>query len=237
MNDESGAAGHACPTDMKEKKMFTGCLYGVRKRFLLLLYMVSFVPIGMLILLALDALADISPRIQLFVGMLYAVVCTIGWALFSSAIDIGGVAHEFDKIKDDVALKKIASPSHFAIRTVILLCDHFKFSFFNIQYAFALIIGTDNIFSDPVLPKNMVASELKAIDRHARESEDVFYMGLKHVNNTKYHLYIMPIWFAGEYLGCIGVFTTTKLIKLFVRFLSDMENLYIDDQLFHVLNK
>lgn len=217
--------------------MLTGGLYSGRKKILLFLYIVFFVPIGILVLFSIDDLADISQKIRLFIGMVYAVICTIGWALFSTALDISGVAGEFDVIKNDIALKKIVSPEQFATRTVTLLCDYFNFSFFTIQYAFAQIIGTECIFSDSVLRKSMDASVLEEIKRSAQESEDVFYMSAYDINQNKCHLYVIPIWFAGEHLGCIGVFTPNKLINLFVRFLSQIETLYIDDQLFHVLNK
>lgn len=217
--------------------MLTGCLYSGRKKILLFLYVAFFAPIGLLILFSIDDLTDISQKIRLFIGMVYAVICTIGWAFFSTVLDISGVASKFDEIKNDIALKKIVSPEQFATRTVILLCDYFRFSFFTIQYAFAQIIGTDCIFSDSVLRKSLDASVLAEIERNAQASEDVFYMNAYDINQNKCHLYVIPIWFAEKYLGCIGVFTPNKLINLFIRFLSQIETLYIDDQLFHVLNK
>lgn len=217
--------------------MLTGCLYGVRKNFLLFMYVVSFAAAGMLLVLVLEDLNVFSPKILLFVGMVYAIVSTIGWALFSTTLDISGVAGEFDRIKNDIALKEISDPEHFARSVIKLLCNYFRFSFFTIPYAFAQIIGTDPVFSDDTICYGIDRSVIAEIERNARNSEDVFYMSAYEINSTKYHLYVIPIWFAGEYLGCIGVFTTKKLIKLFVRFLTDLEKHYIDDQLFHVLNR
>jgi hypothetical protein len=46
----------------------------------------------------------------------------------------------------------------------------------------------------------------------------------------------IPIWFGERWLGTIGILTPFKLLKIFQRYLSEIENLYIDDQLLHVLN-
>lgn len=217
--------------------MLTRCYHGLLKKILLFWYLVSFVSIGSLFVMALEELTGIAPKIILLIGMIFALGCTIGWALFSSVLDFSSVAFEFDKIKNDIALKKITEPVQFGSRIVKLLCDFYRFSFFTIRYAFIQIIGTDAVFSHGIINKNIGTSELEQINQNAQKTKEVFYKRAYSIDNATCYLYIVPIWFVGEYLGCIGVFTTRKLNKRFVRFLSDIESLYIDDQLFLILNE
>ncbi|HRW21916.1 MAG TPA: hypothetical protein P5509_08085, partial [Bacteroidales bacterium] len=51
------------------------------------------------------------------------------------------------------------------------------------------------------------------------------------------HFYTIPVWFGNDYLGYMVVGVRNKLGRFFIGFLQDFENLFIDDQLLHIVNR
>ena len=95
------------------------------------------------------------------------------------------------------------------------------------------IIGTDLVsssdFIDP-LKKQIEDNEAKI-----SQQKTPIVLGKVEINGKKHFGYIIPIYFAEEWLGYFTVFTKNKLHKIFIDFLDNFEDDYIDDQLIHIL--
>lgn len=221
----------------KEKgSFFVDVFFGIRKRILLSFYIFSIVTLGILFIVVLGDIPGFSLRIQVLFGFLITIVGVIVGASLSVVLDLPNIIYDFDKIKHDIALKKIDSPGVFAQRLTAFLCSYFTFSFFRIQYAFVKIIDTECVYSDNGIFDAVHESDFDSILSQSRSTKEVIYLGRKLIHNESFHLYILPIWFGDDWLGFIGIFTTKKLIRLYLSFLFDFEDHYVDDQLVHVLH-
>jgi len=221
----------------KEKgDLLVDVFFGIRKRILLSFYIFSIVILGILFIIVIGDIPGVSLRIQVLFGFFITIAGVVVGASLSVVLDLPNINHEFDKIKNDIALKKIDCPDIFARRLTALLIDYFTFSFFRIKYACVRIIDTECIYSDKGILDAVKESEFQSIHARSRMTEEVFYVGTKTINAEACHLYVLPVWFGDEWLGFIGIFTEKKLLRLYVSFLADFEDHFVDDQLVHVLN-
>lgn len=211
--------------------------YGLRKKILMFFYILSAASLGILFLVILNQVFGITTKVQIVFFMTIVLAGTIGGAFLSVMLDLPKISFYFDEIKNDIANQKIRDPKNFAERIVDLFCDYFNFNFFSVTDAFVKITGADYVYSKGVGAESMDPSVLNDIHAKTKQTEKCFYEGVFNLNEKKVHLYVIPIWFGNIWLGYIGIFTANKLLKIFQSFLSDVENLYIDDQLFHVLNQ
>jgi len=219
----------------KSRSFFSDVFYSVRKKILLSFYILSIVSLGTLFIIVIGYVPWVTPPIQALFGLLFTIAGVVAGAALSVTLDLPNISHEFDKIKNDIALRKIDSPEVFAQRIVSLLCSYFTFSFFTIKYAFVKIIDTDCVYSDNDVRKTIHESDFESILNKSRTTEDVIYIGTRNINDRKYHFYIFPIWFGDEWLGFVGILTVNKLLRLYYSFLADFEDNYLDDQLIHVI--
>jgi len=221
----------------KEKgDFFVDVFFGIRKRILLSFYIFSIVTVGILFIVVIGDIPGVSLRIQVLLGFFITIAGVVVGASLSVVLDLPNIIYDFDKIKNDIALKKIDSPGVFAQRLTSFLCNYFTFSFFRIKYAFVKIIDTECVYSDNSIFDAVHESDYDSILAKSRTTEEVIYLGKKLIHNESFHLYILPVWFGDDWLGFIGIFTTKKLIRLYLSFLADFEDHYVDDQLVHVLH-
>ena len=211
--------------------------YGLRKKILMFFYILSSASLGILFLVFVNQVFGATAKIQIVFFMLIVLLSTIAGAFFSVMLDLPQISFYFDKIKNDIASRKIQDRISFAQRIVDLFCDYFNFIFFTVSDAFVKITGADYVFSKGLAPTSVAPAVLDDIHAKTKQTEKCFYQGVFYINEKNVHLYIVPIWFGNIWLGYVGIFTTKKLLKIFQSFLSDIENLYIDDQLFHLLDK
>jgi hypothetical protein len=221
------------------KNSYYEILYGFRKRIFLTFYTLSFIFTMILLLLAINSEFSIAPKIQLLIGFLMTIAAVIGGGILSVYFDLPAISAEFDEIKNDIAKKIIKSPEEFGYRLTKLLCKFFNFQFFNIEYSFIKIIGAQYVYSNPELIKlgnlNLENISNDLINK-SKNTEEVFFYDKFKVNSQNNYLYILPIWFGDDWLGFIGILSHRKVNKLFLRFLNNFENEYIDDQIVHVLD-
>lgn len=222
-----------------EKSTSLDVFYGFRKKVLLSFYIISSISLGILVLSAMGnilSVLKISQKFQLLLAMFLTVVGVIGGAYFSVILDLPKISYDLDKIKNEVASKKITDPSVFAYRIVTLLCSYFKFHFITIKYAFFKIKKADCIYSNNNLQNIINENDFRLMLNKSQETEEVTYIGAYNISGKNHHLYIIPIWFGNEWLGYIGILTENRLLKIFCSFLAYLENIYLDDLLIHVLN-
>jgi hypothetical protein len=221
----------------KEKSdLFLGIFYSIRKKILLSFYILSITSCGIILIIGISHITDASSKIQIGVALLISFAGTIFGAVLSVILDLPQIGYYFDEIKNDIALKEIRTPEVFADRLTSLFCDYFNFYFFTVRFCFVKIEDYAYFYSDDAILKIIDQSILDEIIITSQKTEDVFYKGPYTFGNKSIHLYIIPIWFGEAWLGTAGIFTSFKLLKIFQRYLNEMENLYIDDQLLHVLN-
>ena len=210
--------------------------YGHRKNIFLVFYVISVIAIGFAIIFFLFKGLNFSGDLLIYAGIILLIMGAVGGAYLAVLLELPSISHKFDMIKNDIALKKIRSPEVFGKRLTELICNYFSFTFFTIDYSFIKIIETDYIFSDPEIKGRFGPAQYDIMLKKTQETEDIILFGRKKENNKNYYLYLIPIWFGSEWLGFIGVYSPKKLRKIFVAFLSNFENDFIDDQLVHVTN-
>ena len=210
--------------------------FGIRKRLLLVFYGISCLAIATVILIVVNEISSTKPAFQILISMFLMIVGTIGGAFLSSILDLPMIGPHFDKIKNDVASRKIKGPEDFAYRVSILICEYFNFTFLNIEYALFKVSGTAYSFSNNILASSISPEEYESMLQTSKITKEVTFDGSCNVGGKKYFKYIIPVWFGDdEWLGYITVFTQRKLGKLFIQFLSSFEDDYVDDQLVHAM--
>ena len=222
----------------KETNLSSEVFFGVRKKILLSFYIIFVTSLSILFLVIISNIphiSGISKKIQLLFIIFFPVVAVIVGAYFSVILDLPKISYEFDKIKNEIALKKIKCPNVFAHRIVTLLCNYFTFHFFTSKYAFFKIINNDYVYSDNILQNSINEKNFESMLNKSQQTEGVSYISIHYINEKKHYLYIIPIWFGDEWLGYVGILTEKKLMKTFCSFLAHVENIYIDDMLIHVL--
>jgi len=223
--------------EKKEKSdLFWGVFYGIRKKILLYFYILSITSCGIILIIGIGHITGTSSKIQIGVALLISFAGTVFGAILSVILDLPQIGYYFDEIKNDIALKEIRTPEAFADRLTFLFCDYFTFYFFTVRFCFVKIENSAYFYSNDIILKIIGQSTLDEINLASRKTEDVFYKGSYTFDNKNIHLYIIPIWFGERWLGTVGILTPFKLLKIFQRYLNEIENLYIDDQLLHVLN-
>lgn len=225
--------------DYESKVLF----FQVGKRVVLSLYWLSIV---FLILLSayifLEYKGEITDRSSkitvLFLGIFITIIGGIGSILLSLIIELPNISNDFDHIKNDIASKLIKHPNEFSHRVTALLCDYCNYPFLDIKFSFLYVEKHNLISSDSNKKVNLGISKdyFNSVQLLAKYSEEVFSHDDVFYLNQNYKATIIPIWFAGRYLGFLGVLTKYKINWFIKSFLSNFEDLYIDDQLVHVLN-
>lgn len=210
--------------------------YGVKKKLLMAFYALSVLALGTTSMILINYVTNVTGKIQLLLILLIAIAGITGGAFLSVLLDLSNIGYKFDEIKNDIASQAIKTTEEFARRLCIFICNYFTFSFFTITYCFVNIIDSNHVYSDNIIHNNITEPEFASMLNRSQHTERVTYIGKHSIGDKDYHLYMIPIWFGQEWLGYIGIFSANKLWNMFILFLSDFENEYVDDQLVHVLN-
>jgi len=169
---------------------------------------------------------------------LYVIIFLLGGSLLGAWLWVliklpSGLAKAFDPIKNKIASREIASAEEFSVEIGKFMVDYFSFFRFDVVAVQVGIKGC-NATVFPAAYAQCAVDEIEFITK-SKVTEKVFYNGICPLNDQKYHTYIIPVWFGKEWLGYIGVFSDTRLSKINLNFLKEFEELYVDDQLMHVL--
>ncbi len=145
------------------------------------------------------------------------------------------LSRSFDTIRNDIASEKIKTAQDYASKVNEFLIKQINFIFLDVEYSAMGIMETKEIFFNDDFPKKII-DDYKALFKKSDQTEDIIFLGIgKHLDKKAYK-YLIPIYFGDKHLGFMLVITNKKLDKLFLGILADFENLYVDDQLLHVLN-
>jgi len=116
--------------------LFFDVIYGIRKKILLSFYSISVIIFGGFFITIIGCLLGGSnDKLVLFGMVMFCLILTIAavvaGSFLSVILELPEIAYDFDKIKNDIASRKIITPQIFSERLVSLLCAYFRFSFFN----------------------------------------------------------------------------------------------------------
>ena len=222
--------------DLKNKtSVLFDIFFGLRKKIFIYFYLVIVATTGTTILLALGELISIPAKFLILFTIIIVTVAIVFGTFLSVLLDLPRIIYDFDQIKNDIASRRINTPEVFGEAIISFLCSFFNFSFFNIKHAFIKIVNTEILFSSDLISSLIDKQTESHITGRCRETENLLFLGPYRMEDRNLYLYVFPIWFEHHWLGFLGIFTDTKLLKIFRSFLVDFENTYLDDQLFHVL--
>jgi len=210
---------------------------GIRNKILIWSYFFWTATIILLILFILDKEIRLDPKATAGIGALLMVSGAVLGTFFDVLLELPGIATEFDKIKNDIAFRKIKTPEDFSHRVVKLLCEFIRNKpFFTAAYAFMKIDRSPYVYSDNSLLDHVKIADFEKFLAMSKETEVTIYTGPVQISGSRYHIYITPIWFGDTWHGLIGVVSPRKLLPIFKNFLSVFEDDHLDDQLVHVLD-
>lgn len=155
------------------------------------------------------------------------------YVLFSIPIKL---AKEFDVIKNDIASRRIKTSEEFSINLLKFINSFFDYTFFDIEYSFIQLKDKKIQYSFDLVDEYLNKNNLEFINKTALEKEEVFFVDKFKIDQVNWRLYVIPINFEEEYYGHIGVFSKSKLNRIYRQILNDFENNFIDDQLVNVIN-
>lgn len=218
---------------MPDRNTHFSLIYGLQRTIFRTLYVISSLAILTLILYILIEIFSLNGFITLFVVIIYLVLAVIlGSYLHVLSFIPVNIASSFDPIKDDVANGKIKTSEQFSDRICQFITGFFSFTFFDIAHCLVHING-NKIAS--TFDHGETQYDDDYLGKRSREAHEVIHAGKLTIEDVNYNQYLVPVWFGGEWLGFITVYTRQTLRKPFRNVLSDLENNFIDDQLIHIL--
>lgn len=141
----------------------------------------------------------------------------------------------FDEVRNKIASEEIKSIDEFANYINKFTIDFFNFRFFDVVHNAFFIKSKSRVF----LSENLNVENLGDVDnlwKIASSQEDIYPIGYVDVNGEKTYALLIPVWFGNEHLGMMIMYIRQKPTKFFVGLIRDYEELFIDDQLLHIVN-
>ena len=219
---------------MTRRKVYSH-IYRVQRVILLAFYTVTAVAVAILLAWLMSLLVPDS----LFVWAATLVLYMVGVVYLGSLISMisyipFNLATAFDPIKNEVAGGKITDTETFIKRVTSFTAGFFNFSFLDISGAF-MVTAPTGMVSHKEMPGIEAAMEKFDMENKSRQLEEVTRAGTIELGQKEYHLYILPIWFDGEWLGYMGLLTERRIGRFYQKVLMEFENNYLDDLLMILL--
>ena len=93
------------------------------------------------------------------------------------------------------------------------------------------------LLSDQDLSDAFGAMESFGMDNVSQALYGSTYAGKVEYHEHSFHLVIVPIRFGGTWLGYMGLLSRKRIGRLYLHFLDEFEDYYLDDQLMYLMNK
>ncbi len=213
-------------------KSFSG-LYGIQRNFLNLFYLISVVAVFWLIFYLLHEILNAGGSVIVPVSLAYLVLIVLGYSIIQVVSFIpANLAGAFDPIKNGIADGSIHSLPLMAEKLAGFMCSFFNFTFFDIQTALVHFKGNKPVHSTS---EDWGDTDTSAIETYANSVNEASFYGKISTRSGSGFVYVIPLIFGEKRLGYIAVKTKQKLMKIFVRLLSEFENDFVDDQVVHVM--
>jgi hypothetical protein len=164
----------------------------------------------------------------------------VGVIVFGSLIQVisyipFNLAASFDPIKNEIASGEIESIDQLGKRITEFTVNFFNFSFLDITHAFMETEESGLISHEEIPGLVKVLEEYQMLEK-SQELEELILAGEITLPEGAHQLYILPIWFGKRWLGYMALLSEKRISRFFLRFLSEYENNFLDDQIMHIVH-
>jgi len=143
------------------------------------------------------------------------------------------LATAFDPIKNEIAAGRISDMKQLGERITRFTTSFFDFSFLDIEVAFMETEDSGLISHEDLTEIGRVLDEFGMLEK-SRRLEEITRAGRITFAEKEYHLYILPIWIGEQWLGYLGLLSRKRIGRLFLGFLMEFEDNFVDDQVLYV---
>ncbi len=211
-------------------------IYNVQRMILLIFYTTTAIALSIPLLKLVTTIWPDHFYPLIIVLVIYIIlVVVVGSLIHVISFIPFNLAASFDPIKNDIASGQIVNMDQLGERITSFTVDFFNFSFLDIAHAF-IQTGDSKLISHEKIPQlEKVLEEYEMLDK-SKQLEEVMRAGEISTPQGRYHLYILPIWFGGHWLGYMALLSENRINRFFQRFLSEYENNFLDDQVMHIVH-
>jgi hypothetical protein len=169
--------------------------------------------------------------------VLYMILAVVAGSLIHTISYIPfHLAASFDPIKNAIASGEISDMEELGRRITEFTTRFFDFAFLDIDHAFLHTEQTGPVSHEELSPAYGAIGEF-GLPEKSRQQKEVMRAGKISLGNREFHLYILPIWFGDRWLGYMGLLTRRRISRFYQKFLSELENNFLDDQIAHVIRR
>jgi len=210
-------------------------IYKLQRIILLVFYSTTFialsVPLARLVLkLSQDQLFPLV--ITLLVYLILVII--VGSLIHVISYIPFNLATAFDPIKNDIAEGRISTIEELAERITTFTVQFYNFSFLDISHAFLETEASGVIGFESNTQVDKVLKEYRMLDK-SKTLEEITLAGKISLPERDYHLYILPLWMGGTWLGYMALLSEKKISRFFQLFLMEYEDNFLDDQILHLV--
>jgi len=207
------------------------------QRLVLIVFYVLFCCISIYpIILILQKMGVSNMAVLILIPFLFVVICTIAGAYLYVISHIPlKLVDAFDDIRNKIASEEIHTVEQFATHVNRFTVSFFSFMFFDVHHSVFIVGDKGKIF----LSDKLAGEDLQDVDnlwQYAAQNENIRYEGTQKIKGINEHRVLVPIWFGKEFLGLMLLYIEQKPGKFFTGMIRDYEELFIDDQLLHIVN-
>ena len=220
---------------MAQRKLYSN-IYNVQRIILLFFYTTTMIALFIPLARWIDQISPDSffPLVVTFiVYTVFAVV--LGTFIYLVSYIPFNLSSAFDPIKNDIASGKINNQEDFGREITSFITEFFNFTFLDIEHAFFQSEESD-LISNQENPELLQAMNEFDPVQISKSTTVITWVGKIRIDKRSYHLYILPIWFGERWLGYMGILSANRINQLFLKFIMEFENNFLDDQLMHVLH-
>ena len=207
-------------------------IYNLQRIILLVFYTTTFIALSIPLARLVLRLSpnQLYPLIITLLAYIILVVI-VGSLIYVISYIPFNLATAFDPIKNDIATDKINTIEDLGERLTIFTVQFYNFSFLDISHAYFETEGSGIMGYESNMQVDKVLKELRMLDK-SKTLEEITTISLP---DHDYHLYILPIWLGGKWLGSMALLSEKRISRFFQRFLMEFEDNFLDDQVMHLV--
>jgi len=210
-------------------------IYNLQRIILLVFYSTTFIALS----IPLARLVMKLSNDQLFPLVITLLVYLILVIIVGSMIHVisyipFNLATAFDPIKNDIASGRLSTIEELAERITTFTVQFYNFSFLDISHAFLETEESGVIGFESNNQVDKVLKEYRMLDK-SKMLEEITLAGKISLPERDYHLYILPLWMGGTWLGYMALLSEKRISRFFQRFLMEYEENFLDDQIMHLV--
>ena len=210
-------------------------IYNLQRIILLVFYTTTFIALSIPLARLVLRLSpnQLYPLIITLLAYIILVVI-VGSLIYVISYIPFNLATAFDPIKNDIATDKINTIEDLGERLTIFTVQFYNFSFLDISHAYFETEGSGIMGYESNMQVDKVLKELRMLDK-SKTLEEITLAGTISLPDHDYHLYILPIWLGGKWLGYMALLSEKRISRFFQRFLMEFEDNFLDDQVMHLV--